>query len=170
MSIRCYGGTGLLGKRPPQGLNFSDGIYTLNDDLAKIAGVTCAPVRGWADWRATVSEIASRPANEGQVLFGHSMSANSIAMIAAALKRSIVLIAGFDPTIWEYTPAVTPNVHKAILFHGTNWANIVGHQKYSIVNPDRTKLVEYDTTTIHEQIDNKPNFQKIVIDAVTAAL
>lgn len=171
MAIRCFGMTGLLGAAPPYGLNYSAGMGVLNDKLAKIPGVTCDRVYGWTEWRTIVQEINKRPANEGICIFGHSMGANSAPSIATSLKRSIAVLAGFDPTIWSYTPAIPSNVRKAICFYGTNWSTIIGHQKYGLAEGNtKTDLDLYGTSTTHVLIDDETKLHQIVIDAVKAML
>lgn len=170
MAIRCYLMKGLLGFPPPWGFDYSAGLDVLAKKLAAVTDVSVARMFGWTEWRTIVSAIQPRPANEGQVIIGHSMGANSAPSVAASFKRSVALVVGFDPTIWSYTPYVPVNVHKAICFHGTNWTNIVGHQLYEVVDPKKTKLEKYDTATLHQNIDDENFFHEIVVDAVKAAL
>lgn len=94
MAIRCFGMKGLLGFSFPWGLDYSAGMDVLNAKLAKIPGVTCDRVYGWSEWRTIVQEILRRPANEGIVIYGHSMGANSAPSIANAVGRSIAVLAG----------------------------------------------------------------------------
>ena len=170
MAIRCFGMKGLLGFPPPYGFDYSAGMDTLSAKLSKIPGVTCDRIYGWTESSSIVQAILRRPANEGIVVFGHSMGANMIPSIVSSFKRSVAVVASFDATIWYPCPPITPNVHRAISIQGTNWGNIVGHQHLNVVDPTKTRLDKYETNVIHQNIDDVASLHDLVVTAVQAAL
>lgn len=160
----AFGMKGLLGYPPPWGFDYSAGMDVLAAKL-RAAGAEDGGMYGWTEWRSVVAKIQAVPLGKLIMIYGHSMGANQAAACAAAMKCSVALIAGYDPTVWYACPALGPNVKRAICFHGTNWANIVGHQLYRVADPKATKLEEYDTSTIHQNIDDEARLHGITVQA-----
>lgn len=174
MPARVFGFYGFLGAPFPWGFGYSTGIDTLGTKLASI-GCLVAKTMGWTEWKK-VSAVASnniRPI----VLVGHSMGANACTWIAEAMPNVIVdLLIAFDPEPGIGTLGTMPcsplgaNVRKAVLFHGTNYWNPVGHGYLTKGDKFRGELQEYNSSDLHAAIDDDTELHKICLDAVRKLL
>src|SRR5581483_2224452 len=160
----AFGLKGLLGYPPPWGFDYSAGMDVLAAKL-RAAGAEDGGMYGWTEWRSVVAKIQAVPLGKLIMIYGHSMGANQAAACAAAMKCSVALIAGYDPTVWYACPALGPNVKRAICFHGTNIASLVGHEKYSALTK-ATRLDIVNTNDLHQNIDDDNGLHGITLRAV----
>ncbi len=133
-------------------------------------GCYCPPTYRWIDWQAQIRDIRAQPAGTRIVIAGHSLDANLAPSIAMAAGRPIDLVAGYDPTIWWPCPPIPTNVKQAICFHGVNWLNPIGHARYTLADPAKTRLATYKTADLHHKIDDNDELHGITINAVKALL
>jgi len=143
----------------------------LGPKLRVLPNVFCPPTYHWTDWPKIVDAIHGQPSGMKIVVAGHSMGANEIPNVAAAIAPLVLDLAiGYDPTIWFPCAALTPNVRKAICFHSVNWLNPIGHAIFSAVDPRRTMLTTYDTPDLHTDIDDDDGLHGIVVSAIKTLL
>lgn len=170
--VRCYAMYGLIGGPFPYGFYYSAGLDVLADKLRAIGQqVEVLPTFGWSEWRKIGRTIKQLPPETLVVLYGHSMGANKLTDISAALgNRRIDIIAAFDPTIWYPIRQVGSNVEHVIWFRGKNLFSIAGHGQLKLSSKFSGKFEKFDTRDRHEKIDDNKEFHKTVVRAVTSLL
>jgi len=162
--VAAFIGYGLGGRA------WSAGMEDLLAKKLRALGCDCPPTYQWTDWQRQARDIRAQSAATKIVIAGHSMDANELPNIAAAAVRPIDLLAGYDPTIWYPCSLIPANVKRALCFHGVNWLNPIGHARYGVADARKTKLVTYNTTDLHENIDDDNGLHGIVINAVRTLL
>jgi len=162
--VAAFVGYGLGGRA------WSAGMEDLLAKKLRALGVYCPDTYQWTDWQQQARDIRQQQLSTKIVITGHSMDANELPNIAAAAGRMIDLLVGYDPTIWYACPLIPSNVKQAILFHGVNWLNPIGHARYGVVDASKTKLVTYNTSDLHTDIDDDNGLHGITIAAVKALL
>jgi hypothetical protein len=153
------------------GRAWSAGIAdNLGPKLRVLPGVFCPPTYNWSDWQKIVDFINRRGGENKIAIAGHSLGANVIPEIAAAIyPRKVSLVVGYDPSIWYPCPALPSNVERAICFHGVNWLNPIGHALYRNESTNTT-IETVNTWTLHASIDDDNGLHGIAVRAVKELL
>lgn len=125
-----------------------------------------APTVSWTNRAAVVDKIGKLPKGSLVMLFGNSMGANAIPMVTNAVgdRVRIILVGGYDPTIWWSCPAFGTNVERGILYHGINWLNPIGHARYTEAYPGQIEVVK--TSTLHGSVDDDLRLHRHTLDAI----
>lgn len=112
-----------------------------------------SPTYSWTQRDQIVARIKKLPTTTRIMLAGNSMGANAIPMVTNACPEyRFDFVAGYDPTIFWSCPAFQGNVKHALLFHGLNWLNPIGHARYTAAFPTQVETV--NTWTFHSAIDD----------------
>lgn len=171
-SVRCYALYGLLGGPFPFGIYYSAGLDALSKRLSTISSeVEILPSFGWTEWRHIVRDIGNQSEKTRIVMYGHSMGANQLPLIASrAWPRKIDLIAAFDPTIWYPIPSVRENVKNLIWFRGISFLSIAGHGRMKVSKPFTGKFTRIDLGQRHEKIDDNKKAHDLIVTEVCKLL
>lgn len=117
----------------------------------------------WTQRAQLVERIRARPRGSINCLAANSMGANAIPMVTNACpEQQFLLVAGYDPTIWWSCPALGRNIQHAVLYHGMNWLNPIGHARYTAAFEGQLETV--GTYTLHGSIDDDLGLHRITLD------
>lgn len=149
-------------------LYYSRGLDVLAGKIRALSpSIEMLPSFGFSEWKNIVADIKQQPDDTRIVIFGHSMGANQAAAAAAELgKRTVDLIAAFDPTIWYPVENLGANVGRALWFRGTDLFSPFGHGRLKAGADFKGKLERFDIGERHENIDDNEDLHTIVLDAV----
>jgi hypothetical protein len=148
---------------------FSLGMDTLAEELSK-HGVQTS-VHNYADWSALAEQAASRykaGTENPIILIGHSLGADAVMDMAAALGRRdvpVALVIPFDGTKTLYAPA---NVARVVNLTQRNYAYARGGAGFhgSLANVD----VSFDANIDHINIDKAARTHSRAISEVMAVV
>lgn len=106
------------------------------------------------DWETLVEEINALPADVKVMLMGHSLGASVLGRMAAAIRRRVAFIYGFDPaenvfanmTEYANTPIPT-NTDFAKAYVGPK--GDLGGGEYTAVNPGTTAIENEEIPESH---------------------